>query len=47
MTINNNMVDVLQDKEWVSIRWKKLQVGDVVKVSGIYMLRFYSDIFAF
>ncbi|CAL5188826.1 unnamed protein product [Lathyrus oleraceus] len=32
MTINNNVIDVLQDKEWVSIPWKKLQVGDIVKV---------------
>lgn len=47
MTINNNVIDVLQDKEWVSIPWKKLQVGDIVKVSGVYMLRFYFDIFAF
>ncbi|AES96443.2 phospholipid-transporting ATPase-like protein [Medicago truncatula] len=32
MAINNNMIDILQDKEWVSIPWKKLQVGDIVKV---------------
>ncbi|RDX79899.1 Phospholipid-transporting ATPase 3, partial [Mucuna pruriens] len=32
MVVNNNMVDVLQDQKWVSIPWKKLQVGDVVKV---------------
>ncbi|KAJ1375227.1 P-type ATPase, A domain superfamily, partial [Sesbania bispinosa] len=33
MAINNNMIDVLQDQEWVSIPWKKLQVGDIVKVN--------------
>ncbi|XP_072093011.1 phospholipid-transporting ATPase 3 isoform X2 [Arachis hypogaea] len=32
MSINNNMIDVLQDQKWVSIPWKKLQVGDVIKV---------------
>ncbi|XP_004489949.1 phospholipid-transporting ATPase 3-like [Cicer arietinum] len=32
MAINNNMIDVLQDKEWVPIPWKQLQVGDIVKV---------------
>lgn len=37
MAINNNMIDILQDKEWVSIPWKKLQVGDIVKVSEVYL----------
>ncbi|KAL2344245.1 hypothetical protein Fmac_005530 [Flemingia macrophylla] len=32
MSINNNTVDVLQDQKWESIPWKKLQVGDIVKV---------------
>lgn len=32
MSINNNMIDVLQDQKWVSIPWKKLQVGDIIKV---------------
>ncbi|XP_061366109.1 phospholipid-transporting ATPase 3-like [Gastrolobium bilobum] len=32
MAINNNMIDILQDQKWVSIPWKKLQVGDIVKV---------------
>ncbi|XP_019421458.1 PREDICTED: phospholipid-transporting ATPase 3-like [Lupinus angustifolius] len=32
MVINNNTIDVLQDEKWVSIPWKKLQVGDIVKV---------------
>ncbi|KAM7269267.1 hypothetical protein ACFE04_024764 [Oxalis oulophora] len=33
MTINNNVIDVLQDQNWVSIPWKKLQVGDIVRVN--------------
>lgn len=33
MAINNNPVDVLQDQRWESISWKKLQVGDIVRVS--------------
>ncbi|XP_039006314.1 phospholipid-transporting ATPase 3-like isoform X2 [Hibiscus syriacus] len=32
MAINNSPVDVLQDQRWESIPWKKLQVGDIVKV---------------
>ncbi|XP_027361174.1 phospholipid-transporting ATPase 3-like [Abrus precatorius] len=32
MAVNNNMIDVLQDQKWVAIPWKKLQVGDIVKV---------------
>ncbi|XP_020216735.1 phospholipid-transporting ATPase 3 [Cajanus cajan] len=32
MSVNNNTIHVLQDQKWVSIPWKKLQVGDVVKV---------------
>ncbi|XP_020233201.1 phospholipid-transporting ATPase 3 isoform X2 [Cajanus cajan] len=32
MSINNNMIDVLQDQKWESIPWKKLQVGDIIKV---------------
>lgn len=36
MSINNNPVDVLQDQKWESIPWKKLQVGDIVRVSGIF-----------
>ncbi|KAI3516355.1 hypothetical protein L1887_15270 [Cichorium endivia] len=32
MTINNSSVEVLQDQRWESITWKKLQVGDVVRV---------------
>ncbi|XWS68900.1 hypothetical protein CRYUN_Cryun04dG0133400 [Craigia yunnanensis] len=32
MAINNTLVDVLQDQRWESIPWKKLQVGDIVKV---------------
>ncbi|KAM1065591.1 hypothetical protein ACFX2B_020881 [Malus domestica] len=32
MTINNASVDVLQDQKWESIPWKKLQVGDIVRI---------------
>ncbi|KAI3722639.1 hypothetical protein L2E82_33681 [Cichorium intybus] len=32
MTINNSSVEVLQDQRWESVTWKKLQVGDVVRV---------------
>ncbi|KAL5554018.1 hypothetical protein UlMin_041419 [Ulmus minor] len=32
MSINNNPVDVLQDQKWESIPWKKLQVGDIVRI---------------
>ncbi|XP_073305028.1 phospholipid-transporting ATPase 3-like isoform X2 [Primulina huaijiensis] len=32
MAINNSSIEVLQDQKWVSIPWKKLQVGDIVKV---------------
>ncbi|KAI3954059.1 hypothetical protein MKW98_017883 [Papaver atlanticum] len=30
--INNTPVDVLMDQRWESIPWRKLQVGDIVKV---------------
>ncbi|QCD82674.1 phospholipid-transporting ATPase 3 [Vigna unguiculata] len=33
MSINNNGIEVLQDQKWQSISWKKLQVGDIVKVN--------------
>jgi phospholipid-transporting ATPase len=32
MAINGSPVDVLVDQKWESIPWKKLQVGDVIKV---------------
>ncbi|TQD76032.1 hypothetical protein C1H46_038428 [Malus baccata] len=32
MTINNASVEVLQDQKWESIPWKKLQVGDIVRI---------------
>ncbi|XP_021908774.1 phospholipid-transporting ATPase 3-like [Carica papaya] len=32
MSINNSQVDVLQDQMWVPIPWRKLQVGDIVRV---------------
>lgn len=35
--INSTVVEVLQDERWESIPWKKLQVGDVVRVSIINM----------
>ncbi|KAJ0974168.1 hypothetical protein J5N97_016133 [Dioscorea zingiberensis] len=31
-SINNAPVDVLQDQKWETIPWKKLQVGDLVRV---------------
>ncbi|KAF9607372.1 hypothetical protein IFM89_034138 [Coptis chinensis] len=30
--INSSLIDVLQDQKWEKIPWKKLQVGDIVKV---------------
>ncbi|GLU03014.1 hypothetical protein SLE2022_202360 [Rubroshorea leprosula] len=32
MAINNTLVDVLQDQRWECIPWKRLQVGDIVRV---------------
>ncbi|KAK6931154.1 P-type ATPase, N-terminal [Dillenia turbinata] len=32
MAINNASIDVLQGHKWVEIPWRKLQVGDIVKV---------------
>ncbi|KAL8532568.1 hypothetical protein ACS0TY_008962 [Phlomoides rotata] len=32
MSINNSGIEVLQDQKWVTIPWKKLQVGDIVRV---------------
>ncbi|XP_024989606.1 phospholipid-transporting ATPase 3 isoform X2 [Cynara cardunculus var. scolymus] len=32
MTINNSSVEILQEQRWESLPWKKLQVGDVVRV---------------
>ncbi|XP_017603619.1 phospholipid-transporting ATPase 3 [Gossypium arboreum] len=32
MTINNTLVDVLQAQGWESLQWKKLQVGDIIRV---------------
>ncbi|KAL5761914.1 hypothetical protein ACOSP7_018178 [Xanthoceras sorbifolium] len=32
MTINNTPIDVLQDQRWEPIPWKKLQVGDIIRV---------------
>ena len=35
MAINNNLIDVLQDQKWESVPWKRLQVGDIVRVSAL------------
>ncbi|CAN1852619.1 Phospholipid-transporting ATPase 3 [Linum perenne] len=32
MSINNNPVDLLNDQGWETVSWKKLQVGDIVKI---------------
>ncbi|KFK43333.1 hypothetical protein AALP_AA1G111300 [Arabis alpina] len=32
MSINNSTVEVLQDQQWVPIPWRKLQVGDIIKI---------------
>ncbi|KAG8654039.1 phospholipid-transporting ATPase 3 isoform X2 [Manihot esculenta] len=32
MVINNSPVEVLQDQKWATVPWKKLQVGDIVRV---------------
>ncbi|KAK7840839.1 phospholipid-transporting atpase 3 [Quercus suber] len=32
MSINNNLIEVLLDQKWEPIPWKKLQVGDIVRV---------------
>ncbi|XP_077210178.1 aminophospholipid ATPase 3 isoform X2 [Tasmannia lanceolata] len=32
MVINSSPIDILQDQKWESIPWKKLQVGDLVRV---------------
>lgn len=39
MAINNNPIDILQDQKWEPIPWKKLQVGDIVRVSFLHLLR--------
>lgn len=36
MSINNTTVEILQDQLWVPIPWRKLQVGDIVKVNLSY-----------
>lgn len=43
MSINNTTVDILQDQQWVSIPWRKLQVGDIVKVSPLLFLYEYMN----
>uniref|UniRef100_A0A3Q7GDU6 P-type ATPase N-terminal domain-containing protein n=1 Tax=Solanum lycopersicum TaxID=4081 RepID=A0A3Q7GDU6_SOLLC len=31
LLINNTSIDVFQDQQWVSVPWKKLQAGDIVR----------------
>lgn len=38
--INKTAIDVLQDKDWETISWKQLQVGDIVRVSLLNFLNF-------
>lgn len=33
LSVNNSLVDVLQGQRWETIPWKRLQVGDIVRVS--------------
>lgn len=42
MVINNTPMDVLQGEQWVAIPWKKLQVGDIVRVSVLEVSLFLS-----
>ncbi|CAN4116247.1 unnamed protein product [Withania somnifera] len=32
LSINNTSIDVFQDQQWVSVPWKKLQPGNIVRV---------------
>lgn len=43
MAINNNPVEVLHDQKWETIPWKKLQVGDVVRVSMQHLGEMFSN----
>lgn len=36
MAINNSTVEVLNEWSWVPTPWKKLQVGDIIRVSELY-----------
>ncbi|WOH13551.1 hypothetical protein DCAR_0833061 [Daucus carota subsp. sativus] len=38
-SINNSAIDLLQDQKWESVPWKKLQVGDIVRL--LVFLPFY------
>lgn len=41
MSINNAHVDVLQGQKWESSPWKRLQVGDIVRVmSQIFLIAY-------
>ena len=33
LSVNNTLIDVLQGQRWETVPWKKLQVGDIVRVS--------------
>lgn len=43
MAVNSSPVDVLVDQKWESMPWKKLQVGDIVKVSMPHFIFFSSN----
>ncbi|KAJ8760979.1 hypothetical protein K2173_022017 [Erythroxylum novogranatense] len=32
MVINNSLVEMLQNQKWETVSWKKLQVGDIIRV---------------
>lgn len=36
MAINNSTVEVLNEWSWVPTPWKKLQVGDIIRVSRLF-----------
>ncbi|XP_070043324.1 phospholipid-transporting ATPase 3-like isoform X4 [Nicotiana tomentosiformis] len=39
LSINNSSIDVLQDQNWVSVPWKKLQVGDIVRLAILVQVK--------
>nr|XP_023895567.1 phospholipid-transporting ATPase 3-like [Quercus suber] len=45
MSINNNLIEVLLDQKWEPIPWKKLQVGDIVRVSILHFCIFCNDMY--
>lgn len=44
--INMREVDVLRDGSWQKIQWRRVSVGDVVKVSLIFFDKSFSDEFS-